>query len=174
MLRRKQIRKLAPSRERGLSLPEMAIGGMVFFTLVFGIIEVGRAMAAYNALSEAARRGARFACMNTAASGSANPPSNPSRMQVQNMVVFGTPTPAMNARPVASGLTTANVVVNYSGITAPIQPGPTFGMNSGSVRVEIRNYRFNFNVPLFGYVYTMRPFVATTNAESAGVIPGNI
>ncbi len=155
MLRRKQIRKLSPSLERGLSLPEMAIGGMVFFTLVFGIIEVGRAMAAYNALSEAARRGARFACMNTAAN----------VLQVRNMVVYGTTT--VGTRPVAPGLTTTNVVVTYS-------TNPKFGMNSGTVRVSIQNYQFNFNLPLFGATYTMRPFIATANAESAGVIPGNI
>ena len=155
MLRSKQIRKLAPSRERGMSMPELAVGGLVLCIGVFGIIEIGRAMAAYNALADAVRAGARYACMNTAGS----------TTQVQNMVVFGTPT--VGTRPIAPGLTTAKVFVTYS-------TNPVFGMNSGWVKVEVRNYSFAFNVPLFGASYTMRTFTASANAESAGVIPGTL
>lgn len=160
MLRRKQIQKLAPSRERGVSLPEMALGGALFFTLAFGILEIGRAMAAYNALSEAVRRGARYACMNTATSA----------VQVKNMVVFGTPT--AGAQAVAPGLTAANVFVTYS-------TTPPYGVNSGWVKVEVRNYTLRINVPMVGNmkngtIFSLRPFVATANAENAGVLPGNI
>jgi Flp pilus assembly protein TadG len=153
MLRIKQLRKSAPSRERGATLPEMALSGVLFFTLMFGIVEIGRLMAAYNALAEAARRGVRYACMNTAAS----------TVQVQNMVVYGTPT--AGASPIAPGLTTGNVFVTYTA---------NYGVNSGSVVVEIKNYQFNVSVPFVGANYLMRPFTATANAENAGVIPGNI
>ncbi len=155
MLRRKQLRKLAPSRERGVSLPEMALGGVLFFTLTFGIIEIGRAMAAYNALSEAARRGARYAATNNNSTGT--------QTMVKNMVIYGTTT--MGTRPIAPGLSTSHVFLTYTS---------NYGVNSGSVKVEIKNYQFNLSVPLIGANYLMKPFTATANAESAGVIPGNI
>ena len=155
MLRRNQLRKLAPSRERGVSMPEMALGGVLFFTLTFGIIEIGRAMAAYNALSEAARRGVRYAVLNNN--------SIATQTMVRNMVIYGTTT--VGARPIAPGLNAGHVFLTYTS---------NYGVNSGSVKVEIKNYQFNLSVPLIGTNYMMKPFTATGNAECAGVIPGNI
>jgi hypothetical protein len=46
-------------KQRGASLVEFAIVAIVFFPLVFGVFDFGRAILYYNMLSNAAREGAR-------------------------------------------------------------------------------------------------------------------
>ena len=53
-------------KERGATLVEFAIGATVFLTAIFAVLEFGRALWVHNALSDAARRGARYAVLNPA------------------------------------------------------------------------------------------------------------
>ncbi len=57
--------------ERGNELVEVAIVGTLFFTLVFGIMEVGRAIWIYDTVAHLAREGARYAIVRGAESGQA-------------------------------------------------------------------------------------------------------
>ncbi len=58
------------SGERGTALVEFAVVAVVLLTLILGVIDVGRALYAYDFVSDAARRGARFAMVRgTACSG---------------------------------------------------------------------------------------------------------
>jgi Flp pilus assembly protein TadG len=53
-------RTLVPrAPRRGAALVEFAVGSLAFFTLILGIIEMGRACMVSELLTEAARRGAR-------------------------------------------------------------------------------------------------------------------
>lgn len=54
----------ARRQERGQAVMEFALVGIVFFILVFGMIDVGRAVWNYNTLSEAARAGTRYAIVH--------------------------------------------------------------------------------------------------------------
>jgi hypothetical protein len=49
--------------QRGAALPEFALIALVFFTLLFSAIEVGRWLFTWNTLVEATRRGARIAAV---------------------------------------------------------------------------------------------------------------
>jgi Flp pilus assembly protein TadG len=49
--------------ERGAAMVEFAFVAVILFTLVFGIIDFGRAIFLYNNLTNAAREGARFAAV---------------------------------------------------------------------------------------------------------------
>ncbi len=53
--------KTKRSGERGAALVEFAIAALVFLTAVFAVIEFGRLLWVHNALTDAARRGARYA-----------------------------------------------------------------------------------------------------------------
>jgi len=53
--------------QRGQSLVEFALGAILLFTLIFGIIEFGRLIYAYSVVANAAREGARFASVNPTA-----------------------------------------------------------------------------------------------------------
>jgi Flp pilus assembly protein TadG len=61
-------------RERGQALVEFALVGIVFFLIVFGMIDVGRAVWNYNTLAEATREGSRYAMVHGANS---SDPSGP-------------------------------------------------------------------------------------------------
>jgi Flp pilus assembly protein TadG len=51
-------------KTRGQAAVEFALVGVIFFMLVMGLIEVGRAVWHYNALSHAVREGARYAMVH--------------------------------------------------------------------------------------------------------------
>src|ERR1051326_7650031 len=98
MLRIKNCRK----NERGSTLAEFSIGVTVFLTAMFGVMEFGRALWVHNALTDAARRGARYATMH----------SQNDVDSVKNVVVYGPP--GGGAQPMLNNLTTANVNVTYN------------------------------------------------------------
>ena len=146
----KQVKQF-DSGERGASLVEFAIALTVFLTSMFGVIEFGRALWAHNALTDAARRGARYATLHTPAEIG----------NVKNVVVYGDE--AGGTQPVVPNLTPDNVTVTYTEI----------GVNKGTVSVGITNYQFQFVIPLFGSSITMPAYSTTLTGESVGVIPAN-
>src|SRR5262245_66611118 len=105
--------RIEKRNERGATLLEFAIGALVFFMALFGILEFSRLLWTHNALADAARRGARHAVIC---------PQNEAK--VRNVVVYGDP--AGGSQPVVSGLTTGNVQVDYNG----------FDVKQGTVSVK--------------------------------------
>jgi Flp pilus assembly protein TadG len=144
--------KTCRNNERGSTLVEFAIGVTVFVTVMFAVLEFGRALWTHNALTDAARRGARYATLNSTANAT----------QVKNVVVYGNPEGAGSA--MLNNLSPANVDVSYNG----------FGLNDGTVSVSITNYEFEFVIPIVGTSITMPSYRTTLTAESAGFIPNNI
>ena len=144
--------KKCKDNERGSTLVEFAIGVTVFVTAMFAVLEFGRALWVHNALSDAARRGARYAVLHSSGSADA----------VKNVVVYGDP--AGGGQPMLNNLTTANVNVVYN----------SFGLNDGTVSVSITGYQFQFVVPIIGTTITMPSYTTTLGGESAGFIPGNV
>lgn len=138
--------------ERGSTLVEFAIGVTVFATAMFGVLEFGRALWVHNALTDAARRGARYAVLH-----SANDVD-----QVKKVVVYGDP--AGTGNPMLPGLTTSQVNVNYN----------SFGLNDGTVTVSIDGYKFQFVIPMVGKTITMPSYSTTLTGECAGFIPKNV
>jgi len=139
-------------RQRGSTLVEFAIGATVFLTVMFAVIEFGRALWVHNALSDAARRGARYAVVHPATDSAA----------VKNVVVYGDP--AGGSTPLVDNLTPSNVNVSYSG----------FGLNDGTATVSISNYSFQFVFPIVSTSIQMPSYSSTLTAESAGLIPANL
>lgn len=131
---------------------EFAIGATVFLTVMFAIVEFGRMLYVHNALSDAARRGARYAVVH----GKVN------EDDVKRMAVYGSTTD--DTKPLVDNLSTTNVLVQYSG------PPNTFGVNKGTVSVEIQNYDFTFSVPLIGGTLRMPRYKTTLTGENAGIV----
>ena len=63
--------------ERGQALVEFAIVGLVFFIVVFGMIDVGRAVWNYNTLAQATREGGRYAIVHGELSSDPSGPGSP-------------------------------------------------------------------------------------------------
>jgi len=119
---------------------------------MFAVLEFGRALWVHNALTDAARRGARYATLHAEASAS----------QVKNVVVYGNE--GGSGQPVLTNLSTTNVDVDYNG----------FGLNDGTVTVSINEYEFQFVIPIVSTSITMPHYSTTLTAESAGLIPANV
>ncbi len=154
ILCRRQTRPSYVHGEKGMAYVELAIGVTTFFLLVFGVLEFSRLFWTHNALTDATRRGARYAVVSPG-----------SVANVKNVVVYGTPTPADGASPVVYGLSTSDVQVTYSA---------NFGVKNGTVTVSITNYVFNFSVPLIGTTISLPAYKTTLTGESAGYVPATL
>jgi len=143
-------------------MAEFAVIAAVFFMIIFAIIEFGRLFYTHNALTDAARRGARYAVLHD---------QTPADEEcVKKVVVFGEtnidPTTCVETGPpLINGLTTTNVRVTYAS---------SYGMNLGIATVEITDYTFNLSIPFARQTLTMPHYVTTLTAESAGQIPAPI
>jgi Flp pilus assembly protein TadG len=138
--------------ERGAALVEFAIGATVFLTVMFGVVEFGRCLWTHNALSDAARRGARYAI---------NHPSSDATA-VKKVVVYGDP--AGGTKPLVDNLKEENVNVQYS----------NFGLGEGTVSVNITNYQFQLSIPIVGTTINMPGYNTTLTGENIGYVPKDV
>lgn len=56
--------------QRGSAVLEFGLAFLIFFSVVYGVMEFGRLVASYNILSGAVREGVRYAAVHGSASGS--------------------------------------------------------------------------------------------------------
>ncbi|HEU4871010.1 MAG TPA: TadE family protein [Pyrinomonadaceae bacterium] len=136
--------------EKGSTLVEYAIGASVFLMAVFAVLEFGRALWVHNALTDAARQGARYAVLNTPGEDT----------HIKNLVVYGNTDGGTN--PIVPGLSTTNVQISRSG---------DFSVNSGTATVKITGYQFQFVLPFLPSSINMPEYSTTLTGESAGLIP---
>jgi len=140
--------------ERGAALVEFSIAALVFVTSTFAVIEFGRLLWTHNALTDAARRGARYAVTHGPTEGE----------KAKSVAVYGTADDGATS-PMVTGLKTTNVVVVHSS---------DFNAGQGTVTVKIVNYDFDFVVPLIGKKIRMPAYSTTLTAENAGQVPATL
>lgn len=143
-------------RQRGTTTVEFAIVGAVALTVLFGVIEVGRALFVWNTLAEATRRGARLAVVC--------PMNHPA---IKRVTILSKPE-GPDTSPVVPGLSTANVAVAYlqdDGSAAASYSQTKY------VRVSITGYEYTLFIPLVTPKITAPPFSTTLPAESLGYVP---
>jgi hypothetical protein len=100
------------SRRAGGALLEFA-GSLIILTALFtGVFQFSYALSTYQALVNAVRAGARYASLQA--------PSPELAQSVRNVVVYGDPEPGAARKPVAPGLTTANVELILDPATATV------------------------------------------------------
>jgi Flp pilus assembly protein TadG len=160
--------------ERGTTVAEFAVVALLFFTIIFGIIEFGRLLYTHNALTDATRRGARFAVTH----------KESAVADVKNEVVYGSKATYDDKKkptspPLINGLTVDMVEVVYTGIDKDGDPKTTgdytaFGSNLGTATVRIKGYQFYLSIPVIGRNITLPTYEVTLPAESAGEIPDPI
>ena len=141
--------------QRGQTLVEFALAAILFLTLLFGIIEFGRALWTWNTIVQSTHAGARFAVVGDSTNDTA----------IKNWVVFHNA--AGSGEPVLNGLNTTNVQVAFKKNDGTDMSANRY--NSDMVQVGISGYTFNFIVPLFGASITLPPFTTTLPVEGLGV-----
>lgn len=142
--------------QKGTTTVEFAIVATVLFIVLFGVIEVGRALFVWNTLTEATRRGARVAAVCPI-----------DHASVAKVAVFGDPLGG-DASPILRNLSTANVQVDYlddAGTATAVYEDVRY------VRVGIANYQHTFLIPFVVRTVTVPPFTTILPAESLGIIP---
>ena len=156
--------KLRRTSEKGTTMAEFVIISGIFFMIIFGIIEFGRLFYIHNALTDAARRGARYAAVHKKADMDC----------VENVIIYGESNLDAKCAPTGpaliNGLDTTKIHVTYVGPDKDTD----YGMNLGTVTVEITNYTFNLSIPFLHKTLTMPNYVTTLPAESAGEEPDPI
>ncbi|MGR9086418.1 MAG: TadE/TadG family type IV pilus assembly protein [Gammaproteobacteria bacterium] len=135
-------------RQRGAAMVEFAIIALLFFVVLFSVIEMGRWMFNWNLLNEATRRGARIAAVC--------PPNDP---YIAVAAVFGDtarPDDAQNS-PILNGLDTGDVTVAYyrinaSGNMVQVDPSSASVTDIAQIKlVEVTiNYNHRFIAPIVG------------------------
>jgi len=116
--------------DRGVQLVELAIVLPILMMLFAGVAEFGRYFYEYTTVAKGARVGARYLAAKAVKSTSTNWQAN-----AKNLVVYGNT--AGTGSPILTGLSTANVTVEYQGGTAGVPD---------LVKVSIVNYK---HTPVF-------------------------
>lgn len=166
--------------ESGTSMAEFAVVALFFFMLVFGVIEFGRFLYTHNALTDAARRGARYAVLHQAEVAQDGSPHV--AKCVRNVVMYGEThiepyddgCDPLSGEPVLiNNIASATIEVNFRGADLDNNPGSPnpYGTNLGTATVTITGYVFQINIPLFRRGVTLGSYSTTLTAESAGYEP---
>ncbi|MGH8510624.1 MAG: TadE/TadG family type IV pilus assembly protein [Gammaproteobacteria bacterium] len=145
-------------RQKGIYTVEFAIIGVVFFLVLFGVIEIARALFVWNTIGEVTRRGARVAVV-----------CPPNHSAIKEIAVLNAPGGGTSNS--VLGLTDANVTVEY--LDSGGNPGAAGG-NIAYVRVSITGYTHQLIIPFLPASVTNLTVPArstTLPAESLGYIP---
>lgn len=78
--------RAALRREGGQALVEFSLVSLVFFMLIFGMIDVGRAVWNYNTLAQATREGTRYAIVHGANSSDPSGPVSDNENKIEDVV----------------------------------------------------------------------------------------
>ena len=147
---------------RGTYTVEFAIVGLLVFTLLFGVVEMGRLYFTVNALDEVVRRGARLAAV-----------CNINDAVVKRRAIFNAAGDAGNSQLIGD-LATTHLTLTYLDVKGILvaNPGDTVSANGFRairyVRLSLQNFVFNLFIPGFGVPITLPVFRATLPRESLG------
>ncbi|UVJ44287.1 pilus assembly protein [Pseudomonas sp. LS1212] len=156
---------------QGVYVVEFAIIGLLMFTLLFGVLEMGRLYFTVNALNETVRRGARLAAV-----------CNISDPVVLRRAIYNT-AGDKGASGLIANLDTSDLILTYldkdgGPVASPNDLVSATGFRAiRYVRLTLENFKFDLFIPGFGVPITLPVFRATLPRESlgrhseAGVVP---
>ena len=150
-------RHLRLGNETGQSMVEMAMVCLLFFFLLFGILEFGRALSTYNTIVNGTRAGARWGVVNIA-----NDSDTTNKDRVRNIIMYGYPDVTSGAT-LVPGLTSGMINVNI--VTLDTDSGGT--TVNQKVSVSVSGYQFRFLIPL-APVLTIPAYETSLYTESMG------
>jgi hypothetical protein len=145
-------------KQKGAETVEFAMISLLFFAVLFAIIEFSRALFVWNALTEATRRGARMAVICPVGSG-----------VPKQVAIFDFIDGSLGTSPIITGLTPDMVSVDYylaDGVTATADPALI-----KFAQVRITGYTHTLMIPLWGSSLTAPAFKTTLSTESLGAVP---
>jgi Flp pilus assembly protein TadG len=158
-----------PSRQAGSAIVEFALVALIFFTLIFGALELARLLYIHNTLQEVTRRAAREMTVHWVTD----------EALVKKLALFGAA-----ALPAGAEITPSQIVIEYLAAdgsvvtTKPTDPGDNLSACGDalrqascifSVRVSISSVNYIPMVSLFSFLnLTLPTSTVTMHAESMG------
>jgi Flp pilus assembly protein TadG len=145
-------------RQGGHAIIELTLAMPLLVGLFLGTWQFGYAFYNYAKLEQAVRAGARYAAGATYDSATSTP-SSAYQTAVQNVVVYGNPSPPASPTPVpvAPGLSTGNVVLTVS-FASGVPTGVTLAINNYQLPAYFGNATLiNKPAAWFPYVGTFGP-----------------
>ncbi|MDD2105221.1 TadE/TadG family type IV pilus assembly protein [Pseudomonas asiatica] len=156
---------------QGVYVVEFAIVSALMFTLLFGVLEIGRLYYTVNVLNESVRRGARLAVV-----------CNISDPVVLRRAIFNSAGDS-GASSLLANLDTSDLTLRYLDKNGAqvANPGDLVSATGFAavryVQLTLQNFQFRLFIPGFGVPITLPVFKATLPRESlgrhtgAGVVP---
>jgi len=126
---------------KGNALIEFALSAPLLFTVLGGSFQFGYVFYVYNQLQLSVRSGVRYASVMDYAGTSAGCRAVTEDM-AKNVVVYGTPTPAGDARPIVPGLSTSNVSVGFNPDAKGVPTDVTMTITGFSVNALFTTFNF--------------------------------
>ncbi len=128
--------------QRGSALVEFALAAPLGILALAGTFQFGYAFYVYNQLQLSIRSGVRYASLMDY-KGTSSTCVAATQNTVQNVVVYGSPTPAAGASPVVRGLANSNVNVNFNPDANGVPTNVTVSATGFSVDAVFTTFTFN-------------------------------
>jgi TadE-like protein len=162
------MRRNTYNSERGVATIEFALMSGSFLMMMVAVVAGGHFFWTHNAMVESTRRGARYAATQCRP-GSIGCNSSNTISNIENVVLYGSPTPPAGLRPLVANLARTNIVISYSKRDGSPDT-EFFGVAQGTVSVRIQGYSYHF--PFAPTAFQMPPYETTVRGESAGYLAG--
>jgi Flp pilus assembly protein TadG len=146
--------------QKGQSLVEMALVCLVFFFLLFAVLEFGRALWTYNTIVQSTREAARWAVVNIQ-----NASDSTDIDRTRNIIIYGYPD-VSGGTPLLPGLPSATINVSIE----PLQSDASGTPITEKISVSVSNFQFQFLIPIAPTI-TLPAFETTLYTESKGDFP---
>jgi Flp pilus assembly protein TadG len=130
-----------PSRQRGVAAVEFAIVSSLLFTVLFGVMEMGRLLWTWNAAVEATRFGARLAVV-----------CDLNDSHIKSRMISRLPS-----------LANSNIVVTY--LNPPAANNTCTTATCKAVKVSLTDYTHQTIIPFVPLSLTLPPFSTTLRKE---------
>ncbi|WP_439862117.1 TadE/TadG family type IV pilus assembly protein [Pseudomonas sp. MBLB4136] len=148
-------------RMQGVYVVEFAIIGLLLFTLLFGVLEMGRLLFTVNALDEVVRRGARLAAVCAIGD----------QTTVKQRAIFNDAGDS-SASPLIASLQTSDLSLTYLDENGAVVANPGDPANLSSIRfvqLSVEDFPFTLLIPPpLGGAITLPVFRAILPRESLG------
>jgi len=142
---------------RGTYIVEFAIISLLMFTLLFGVVEMGRLYFTVNALDEVVRRGARLAVV-----------CDIDDSKIRQRAIFNDEGNADTSQ-LIGGLNIDHLKLTYLDANGAEVANPTASDYAiRYVQLSLQDFDFNLFIPGFGVSITLPTFRATLPRESLG------
>jgi Flp pilus assembly protein TadG len=128
-------------RQQGVAAVEFALVCTVFFTLLLGVIEMGRLLWTWNAATEATRLGARLAVV-----------CDLNEPHIKTQMIGRLPS-----------LTTSNIVIDY--LNPPAADNTCTVSTCKAVRVSLTGYEYDAIIPFMPLTLDLPAFTTTLPRE---------